>query len=336
MKIIQIIDSLELNGGSTMFLELVSAMRTYWTQDKILPFVVSKTGKYGRSDLTNDKLAPSYGINDLELHSYETFQHIVDKERKSIIFHHILGHTRPIRFHRSCRYIPINHTMTNVVRLVKFKPFYRIVSVCKHFYKQTKRKTDLSSVIVLNKISDCYRQVSRDSSSPFIIGRCQRIVPSKFARIDFPKKIFPNGYKQIIIGPINSGKVSAGKSAKLFHKNDVLIGSIFDRDKKIEMIRNFDVYLHYTSATEGASMAVLEALSCGVPVLANRIDGGIRELINEGVNGYFFSKKKELSNILRALQDKNKMQSLRESTRRDFLSRLHIKYSLNDYRRLIK
>jgi len=334
MRVIQIIDSLELNGGSTMFLDLVGAMREFWPNDEIVPIVVSKTGQYGRPNLISDEFPKSYNINDITVYNYEVFQDIAYRERNVTVFHHILGHTKPIRFHPSCRYILVNHAMTNVIRLRKFKPFYRLVSVCRYFCEQTKRRTSISSSVILNKISDHYKKISREDG-PFIIGRCQRIVPSKFAKMDFADDIFPKGHQQVIVGPINSGKASPGKVSKLFRKNDTLVGTVFDRSKKLEMIRKFDVYLHCTPAAEGASIAVLEALSCGVPVLANRVAGGIRELIREGVNGYFFRKNKELNNILRNLQKEGAMQSLRKSTREDFLSRLHIKYSLHDYRQMM-
>ena len=50
MEVINIIDSLELNGGSTTFLEMVAGMQKYWEHD-IKSYVVSKTGKFGRKGL---------------------------------------------------------------------------------------------------------------------------------------------------------------------------------------------------------------------------------------------------------------------------------------------
>ena len=86
MKIVQIIDSLELNGGSTMFLELVSGMRKYWPQHDVTPCVVSKTGKYGRRALVNDSLPSSYGIADLQTFSYDTFGDTQEQIRDTVIF----------------------------------------------------------------------------------------------------------------------------------------------------------------------------------------------------------------------------------------------------------
>jgi glycosyltransferase involved in cell wall biosynthesis len=50
------------------------------------------------------------------------------------------------------------------------------------------------------------------------------------------------------------------------------------------VLAEMDVFL-FTSHREGLSMAVLEAMSCGLPVVATEI-GGIREQVLEGVNGF--------------------------------------------------
>lgn len=334
MRILNIIDSLELNGGSTMFLEMTAAMRKYWPDDVIVPIVVSKTGERGRKNLISDDLHQSYGINDLTVYSYETFQtQVASKERNVAVFHHILGHTKPLRLHGTCKYILVNHTMTNVKRLSRFRPYHSLVSVCNFFATKTKKETRLNSYTILNRIDDHYKECEGADDRPFVIGRCQRIVPSKFARMDFQEEIFRNGYRQMLVGPVNSGRESK-RCSNLFSENDVLVGPVFDRQSKMELIRSFDVYLHSTIASEGASMAVLEALSCGVPVLANDIKGGIRDLVKHGVNGFFFRKSRDLHQILSDLQNVEKMKALKNSVRKDFLSRLHIKHSLKRYRKL--
>ena len=107
MRILQIIDSLELNGGSTMFLETVRAMRRYWPDDDIVPYVVSKSGKYGRDPLISETLPQSYGVEDIQVYNYKSFQEVAAQESDSVVFHHVLGHTKPIRFNNTCRYIVV-------------------------------------------------------------------------------------------------------------------------------------------------------------------------------------------------------------------------------------
>lgn len=320
-----------------MFLEMTAAMAKYWSDDKIVPFVVSKTGKMGRSHLTDSGFASSYGV-DPKVYNYDTFQHVADKQKDIVVFHHVLGHTRPIRFHPSCKYIVINHTMTNIRRLTKFRPFHELVSVCNYFAHNVRMSNRMATATVLNRIDDNYEE-RESKKGPFVVGRCQRIVPSKFADISFKAKMFPRGIKQVVVGPISSGRVSHTTSndnlPPMLKSIDALPGPIFDRNEKLRQMREFDVYLHNTRSPEGASMAVLEALSCGVPVIANAIKGGINDLVKSGINGYFFRSPKHLALILRNLQERGAMEKLKKSVRKDFLKRLHIKISLKEYRNII-
>jgi N-acetyl-alpha-D-glucosaminyl L-malate synthase BshA len=52
----------------------------------------------------------------------------------------------------------------------------------------------------------------------------------------------------------------------------------------VEVLQNSDVFL-LPSETEGFGLAGLEALSCGVPVVASRV-GGIPEVVEDGENGF--------------------------------------------------
>jgi glycosyltransferase involved in cell wall biosynthesis len=49
-------------------------------------------------------------------------------------------------------------------------------------------------------------------------------------------------------------------------------------------IANADVFAHITFQEGGISLAILEAMSVGLPVIASRV-GGIPELVQDGVSG---------------------------------------------------
>lgn len=55
------------------------------------------------------------------------------------------------------------------------------------------------------------------------------------------------------------------------------------RPDVVGLLHNFDVFL-LTSTTEGFSIAVLEAMACGIPVIATK-SGGPAEIIEDGVSG---------------------------------------------------
>src|SRR5438046_1779687 len=53
----------------------------------------------------------------------------------------------------------------------------------------------------------------------------------------------------------------------------------------VEVLQAADVFF-LTSETESFGLAALEALACGVPVVATRV-GGVPEVIFDGENGFF-------------------------------------------------
>lgn len=292
-----------------------------YTSDHITAYVVSKTGEFGRYHLINNDLPKTYNI-DLKTFSYETFKSIQKEIKNSIIFHHVLGHTKNIEFDKSCKCFVINHVVTNIHRLSKFK-CNGIISVCKYFADKLEKRTKLRSRIILNGCEDYYSPNS-NTNDHFIIGCCQRVVPSKF---NTNKKPFPKNCIRHVVGPCSISTKGI--------KNCVFFGPIFEKQRKLDIIRNFDIYLHDTTSPEGASMALLESLSLGIPVLAKNVGGGTLEIIKNGVNGYLYKSDSELYNLISDFSvNRNKLALLKDSVRKDFLDRLHIKNTVRKYQKI--
>ena len=250
MKVINIIDSLELNGGSTTFLEMAAGMHKYWKGD-IRSYVVSKTGLFGRKGLVDNGFAPSYKV-PLEVYNYSSFEKkIVPEIRDCLVFHHVLGYTKSIKFHKSCRYVVINHRDVNLHRLPGFKAF-KIVCVSDYFAKQVRKAKAGNPVVILNGCGDYYNTEPSHVSDKLVLGRCQRVTPAKFLN----EKIRDKRVSQYIIGPVDP------KAKRLIPKGAKLFGPVFRLNKKIPIIKSFDLYLHGSPRPEGCSMAILEALSC--------------------------------------------------------------------------
>jgi glycosyltransferase involved in cell wall biosynthesis len=56
-----------------------------------------------------------------------------------------------------------------------------------------------------------------------------------------------------------------------------------DSNKKIELFRSADIFV-YPSYHEGMPMAVIEAMACGLPIIATQV-GGLPDLVRPGLNG---------------------------------------------------
>ncbi|WP_319500560.1 glycosyltransferase [uncultured Draconibacterium sp.] len=144
-------------------------------------------------------------------------------------------------------------------------------------------------------------QLSSKKSVLFPSGRinllaCGRLVPQKgfdlllraFAKINERKRFFVtiigdtqnNGYKSELEGLIQSLGLNdlvnlAGYQSNVYH-----------------WYQQADIFV-LSSRYEGFPNAVLEALCCGTPVLANRCKGGVDEIIKDGENGYLFDFSQE-------------------------------------------
>lgn len=325
-----IIDSMELNGGSSMFLEMLAGFRKYYPEILVTPLVVSKSGKYGRKKLVNPILPESYGSSYDEIKSmdYECFdknqKKLIDSE--TVVLHHRLQCTRPLS--TSCPYVVINHTVQSPHRMTKFAKANKIISVCNYIRKLTTSYID-SSVILNGIENESFDGIKAENlSGKFRTGRCHRLNKMPAKSVGLASRLPIKGHMHYIIGPCHEiSMLSKMKS----YSNVKYMGAIFDKKKKIAAIKGFDVYFYDTSISEGASMAVLEALGCGVPVVCRPL-GGNCELIKQDVNGSFFTKESELFSFFnRFSQDKEAYNSLRLRTLDDFKSRLHIKHMLSQY-----
>ena len=96
----------------------------------------------------------------------------------------------------------------------------------------------------------------------------------------------PNRIKAFIIGDGIMRKELESEVLKL-GLNGVINFTGY-KDNIRELLSNLDLFL-FTSHREGLSVAVLEALSSGLPIIATNI-GGINEQINIGKNGFVLEK----------------------------------------------
>jgi len=106
-------------------------------------------------------------------------------------------------------------------------------------------------------------------------------------------------------------------------------------------IASLDILLH-TAHYEGLGTVILQALACGVPVVASRV-GGIPEIINHGFNGYLTEKNspgETSSKVLVLINDSTKRKEMgmsgRKSVKRKFSPEVMASKYLDLYKRVKK
>jgi glycosyltransferase involved in cell wall biosynthesis len=97
------------------------------------------------------------------------------------------------------------------------------------------------------------------------------------------------------IEQLNSQIVSAGLEQFIRIYSSV-VGA-----EKLELFRSADIFV-YPSHHEGMPMAVIEAMACGLPIVATKV-GGLPDLVSPDVNGLLVpaGKPDQLANAIRQL-----------------------------------
>ena len=149
----------------------------------------------------------------------------------------------------------------------------------------------------------------------------------------FDKKVSKSvsGIKHYLIGHSPKAKQQAASSKVVEY-----LGLITDRDKKMSIIKSLDVYFYETFQHEGASIAILEALASGVPVLCKPL-GGCSELVISGCNGFMMEDRSGFHVRLKELASNPKrLKLMKFNTMQDFESRLHIRHAACKYMQLFE
>jgi glycosyltransferase involved in cell wall biosynthesis len=115
-----------------------------------------------------------------------------------------------------------------------------------------------------------------------------------------------------------------------------MLGNISGFDEKVSIIKTWDLFLYETNREEGISMAILESLCCGVPVICSNHFGN-KEVIEEGINGHVFGDREQARKLLKALCCfPERLSKLKETTKSHFDQFLDAKHTASKYIDLIK
>lgn len=153
------------------------------------------------------------------------------------------------------------------------------------------------------------------------VGRLneQKNFPLLIESISVFQKKHDNKVKLTIVGtgPLKSSLLDFA------YENGVNL-TIIDRvpnNEMPEVYNNHDIFV-MTSPREGHPRALLEAMSCGLPVVCTNVKG-IRDIIKDNQNGLLSDQDKEdiANKILRVMTDKNTLLKLSKNARKEVIEK---------------
>ncbi|KPJ57898.1 MAG: hypothetical protein AMS15_09480 [Planctomycetes bacterium DG_23] len=170
-----------------------------------------------------------------------------------------------------------------------------------------------------------------------VVGSCSRIVPMKnlemFIRTAARVKARYENILFIIIGDVAKGDESYLRQLEeLMAEKDLDIILTHHREDVGKWLNLLDVFL-FTSKSEGMPLAVLEAMSCGLPVVATRV-GGLGELIEQGKSGFLVDVDDDQGaggKVLALLEDEEKAAEMGRKARQRILARYDLKEIAQKY-----
>lgn len=166
----------------------------------------------------------------------------------------------------------------------------QLISVSAALQQSIKEQIGNDSIVVHNMVGKEFFYKSSTTPRPFTFVATGSLIhrkgfdllPIAFNEI---KHLLPNDWQMIIIG---SGEEYIALQQQIEHaklQNHIHLVGQKNKKQIVQILQNSDVFI-LPSRGENFSVAVLEALACGLPVIAS-ITGGIRECINQQ-NGILF------------------------------------------------
>ena len=333
INVCHVIESLGMGGGQTMMMELIRGLNKYY-EGKINNYVVCPRPSHAKHE---KGLYQSYGVQPIVIREKELTR-FLSKHSISIVLQHRLAVSKCLKplLIGTAKYVLMNHTFHQLARIPSFLKCDYYISVCDYLNKETRWPGYMQPTrrtAILNGVENDYIEdiAPRELAGDFKTGRCHRLVQSKFKPDTitwFNGKVAKSipGHQHYLIG-------HSAEAKKLCKKSSVCnyFGAILDRNKKMSILKALDLYFYETFTHEGASVAILEALACGVPVICKDY-GGNSELVKNGVNGFIVKDRGEFLAVMKNLnKHPEKLAQLKKNTKEDFEERLHVRQTAAKY-----
>jgi glycosyltransferase involved in cell wall biosynthesis len=328
-NIYHVIDSLGVGGAQSMLFELHEAIEKYLPQYRQHIILLNR-------EKLAEGFVKSYGVDFRVLNTHDFGRLCRDLPEPSFIVYHklMMSNTDVLRpAYNKLPIIVINHTQSDLVSHNKIRQCDHIVAVCNNM-KQTLQKMGLQTPIsvIHNGVNiEKYDKIDARErgydDNVLLTGRINALNSIKYSdswvkwcsNVHLPKKMV---HEYMGGGSfLSQGKKLAATYQKS-HNTVNFLGPVDKFAAKIEILKRWDFFLYEINRNEGLSIAILEALACGVPVICSNHYGN-KEIIEDGVNGYVFKNRDEAASFLTDFcLDPQLIVDLKESTRKHFKEKL--------------
>ena len=330
-RIIHAIDSLGVGGGQVMLFELYRAIERYHLDIGQTVILLDK-------HQIDETFAKSYNVPYYPVDRAVLTRTIYDYQEPLVFVYHKLLSSHTDFYKKILRIAPvivINHTFTESRSYNHIEPCDVVVAVSHNMVEF------LKSAIMRQKHAVIHNGVNFDRYQPIvaierdesdrkclITGRINNLNNIKYSDkwlqwtmdVKLPFKMIHEYIGHGIHSRPAKNLVAENKKRA---RNEVrLLGEINDFEEKMRIVKSWDLFLYEINQEEGVSMAILEALASGVPVVCSN-HAGNKEIIENGVNGYVFETKPEAKEILTELGlNRDILQDLQKSTLEHFQNKL--------------
>lgn len=356
IKILHIIESSETGGAEKVFLDLVSNLRSNYIDNRIGLFdkgwLSEKLFRLGFSPVI---FSTNKGF---DLHLLISLIKYIRKQKISLVHSHLLGANLYCSLAaKVCRVPTIStfHGTVDVDKKDKHKKLKfllinscstRIIYVSKSlmkFFKDAGLAHLMKSEIIYNgidlcrysqKATACIRSEFDFSPRDFVVGCIGDIRP-------------PKGYEVLIEGarilrkkraPIKF--LIAGSKTPLYYELESklreynlehMIKFIGFRNDIINIYKSIDLFL-LPSISEGFSLATVEAMAAGLPIIATKC-GGPEEIIIHGSNGLLIEKEspKAIANSILLVVGNKELRDRISAQSKESLKRFSIETMVRNY-----
>ena len=161
-----------------------------------------------------------------------------------------------------------------------------------------------------------YKSMGRQPSKKEIMKRCRKKIKflylshisegkGVFYLLKASEKLYRKGIHQFelhLYGPIFEDIKKRFKKTLANLPNNIKYCGIIPNDRIYSVLQHYNAMVFPSYLGEGYPTAVLEAMSCGLPVIATKSDiSGVREIVIDGFNGLYV-KPKDIDSLASAME----------------------------------